>query len=55
MSTRQFAMNCSVYKGILKIDYFLYVEIKNDFSRVPKELLTLLGELQHVISFDLRA
>ena len=46
-------MNCSVYKGKLIYDHFLFVENENDFSRVPNELLTLLGDLQHVINFDL--
>lgn len=47
-------MNCSVYKSSLRFDHFLYVENEDDFSRVPTELLTLLGGLEHVISFDLK-
>ena len=46
-------MNCAVYKGKLVYDHYLYVENENDFSRVPPELLTLLGDLQHVVNFEL--
>lgn len=45
-------MNCVVYKSERRADYYLYVEKAADLSRVPESLLTLMGELHHVI--DLR-
>jgi uncharacterized protein YcgL (UPF0745 family) len=46
-------MPCVVYKSLQQFDYYLFVERKNDFSRVPDSLMCLLGELQAVISLEL--
>ena len=46
-------MQCAVYKGQQKIDHYLYVEKEDDFSRVPKALLELLGALQLIIALEL--
>jgi uncharacterized protein YcgL (UPF0745 family) len=46
-------MQCAIYKGPKKINHYLYVEKEDDFSRVPKALLELLGDLQLVIALEL--
>lgn len=46
-------INCVVYKSNRKSSYFLYVERAEEFSRVPENLLAMLGELQHVIDLQL--
>ena len=46
-------MHCAIYKGPKKIDHYLYVERENDFSRVPKALLDMLGDLQLVMTLEL--
>ena len=46
-------MHCAIYKGHKKIDHYLYVEQEGDFSRVPQALLTLLGELELVMTLEL--
>ncbi|HEC20779.1 MAG TPA: YcgL domain-containing protein [Gammaproteobacteria bacterium] len=46
-------MQCAVYKGHKKIDHYLYVEKEGDFSRVPRALLDMLGQLELVIGLDL--
>lgn len=48
-------MNCAIYKSDKKLDYYLYVEREDDFSRVPKNLLSLLGSLEFVMAFQLSA
>lgn len=42
-------MFCAVYKSLKKQQTYLYVEKKDDFSKVPQELLTLLGQLELVM------
>lgn len=46
-------MNCTIYKGAKKEDHYLYVEREGDFSRVPEDLLAMLGELTRVMSIEL--
>ncbi len=36
-------MLCAVYKSLKKADTFLYVEKRDDFSKVPKGLLETFG------------
>lgn len=48
-------VNCAIYKSDKKLDYYLYVEREDDFSRVPKNLLSLLGSLEFVMAFQLSA
>lgn len=51
-------MQCFVYKGDNKDDFYLYLaeELSEQVSaRLPDALLTLLGELRPVIDFKLSA
>ena len=47
------AMKTWIYKGSRKPDTYLYVEGEDDFARVPKPLLELMGSLQLVMELDL--
>jgi HAD superfamily hydrolase (TIGR01484 family) len=44
---------CAIYRSCKKGDSYLYVENKDDFSRVPKKLLELLGRLDFVMRLEL--
>ena len=44
---------CTVYKSAKKLDTYLYVEKKDDFSKLPEQLKTLLGRLKLVMTLDL--
>ncbi|NVK25288.1 MAG: YcgL domain-containing protein [Gammaproteobacteria bacterium] len=44
---------CTVYRSAKKADTYLYVEKNNDFSKVPEQLRTLLGNLTLVMTFNL--
>lgn len=46
-------MHCAIYKGHKKIDHYLYVEREDDFSRVPEALLSILGNLELVMTLEL--
>ena len=46
-------MKCVVYKGRKKRDTYLFVEQEDDFSRIPESLLTMLGDLDLVMSMEL--
>ncbi|HPF59506.1 MAG TPA: YcgL domain-containing protein [Candidatus Competibacteraceae bacterium] len=46
-------MQCSIYKSRRKQDTYLYLAIKDDFSRLPGPLLKLLGEPVHVMDLEL--
>lgn len=47
---------CAVYKSKLKPDSYLFVENRDDFSRVPEALLTMFGapELVMMLPIDKR-
>lgn len=46
-------MKCVVYKGRRKADTYLYIEREDDFSRVPKALLDMLGRVERVMELEL--
>ncbi|GAA4492777.1 YcgL domain-containing protein [Pseudaeromonas paramecii] len=46
-------MICAVYKSRKKEQTYLYVERRDDFSRVPAELMTLFGSPQFVMLLPL--
>lgn len=39
-------MFCAIYRSTLRDDTYLYVEKKDDFSRVPEALMTSFGRPQ---------
>lgn len=47
-------MQCAIYKSRRKADTYLYVAVRDDFSRIPEALLKLIGVLEHVMDLDLR-
>lgn len=46
-------MFCVVYKSGKKTDTYLYIEKKDDFTRVPTQLLAMLGRLDWVMELNL--
>ena len=46
-------MLCHIYRSNLKLDTYLYLIDKDDFSVVPQELLRVFGEPEFSFSFDL--
>ena len=46
-------MKTIIYKGSKKQETYLYIENKDDFSRVPQELIDVLGQLSHVMTIEL--
>lgn len=50
-------MQCYVYKGDRKAEYFVYLEHKIDLDEpqkwLPTSIITLLGELEFVLEFEL--
>ena len=46
-------MLTAVYKSTKKTDTFLYVEKRDDFTKVPSALLEMFGRPQYVMMFDL--
>lgn len=46
-------MLCAIYKSSKKAETYLYVEKRDDFSRVPEPLLTTFGKPQFVMLFNL--
>jgi uncharacterized protein YcgL (UPF0745 family) len=46
-------MYCAIYKSSKKQDTYLYVATKEDFARVPKDLLQILGDPIHVMDLEL--
>ncbi len=48
-----FAMFCHIYRSNRKLDTYLYLSAKDDFSLVPEELMTVFGEPEFSFSFNL--
>jgi len=46
-------MLCHIYRSSRKIDTYLYLLDKDDFSGVPADLLRLFGMPEYSFSFDL--
>jgi len=46
-------MQCAIYRSNKKADTYLYVQEEGNFSRVPPDLLNLLGQLDLVITLEL--
>jgi len=46
-------MQCTVYKSAKKPDHYLYIKTEENFSRVPKQLIALLGRLEQVMKLEL--
>ena len=46
-------MQCFIYKGTKKAELYLYIENKDDFSKVPETLFANLGVPEFVIKLDL--
>lgn len=46
-------MKCVVYKSLRRANTYLYVEEHDNFARVPKPLLAMLGRLQFVMALEL--
>ena len=49
------AMLCHIYRSNLKLDTYLYLVARDDFSAVPEALLKVFGEPEYSFSFDLTA
>ena len=47
------SMQCYIYKSFKKTDTYLFVQQEQDFSRVPKQLLDMLGKLEFVMEVAL--
>ena len=48
-------MLCYIYRSNRKLDTYLYLSDKDDFSSVPDELLRVFGPPEFSFSFDLTA
>lgn len=46
-------MNCFIYKSLKKDEMYLYVEQKDDFSRIPDSLMGAIGRLEFVMELEL--
>jgi len=46
-------MLCHIYRSNLKLDTYLYLFDKDDFSIIPQELLRVFGPPEFSFSFDL--
>ncbi|UAA39816.1 YcgL domain-containing protein [Paraneptunicella aestuarii] len=47
-------MLCSVYKSPKRSETYLYIEKRDDFSRVPEALMQTFGKPVHVLSLALK-
>ena len=48
-------MFCYIYRSNRKVDTYLFLADKDDFSILPESLLTLFGEPEFSFSFELKA
>lgn len=46
-------MFCAIYRSRKRRDTYLFLAVRDDFSRVPEPLLALVGETVHVMDLEL--
>lgn len=46
-------MRCFVYKSVKKEQLYLYVDKKDNFSKVPETLFNSLGKMEFVMDLEL--
>lgn len=46
-------MQCFIYKSLKKDSLYLYIDKKDDFSRVPEALFNSFGKIEFVMSLEL--
>ncbi|MEQ1531428.1 MAG: YcgL domain-containing protein [Methylococcales bacterium] len=46
-------MRCFIYKSLKKAHLYLYIEQKDDFSKIPESLLSSFGTLEFVMDLEL--
>jgi len=46
-------MNCYIYRSNRQKGMYLYLDEKDNFSKVPESLLALLGDVEFTFEFDL--
>jgi uncharacterized protein YcgL (UPF0745 family) len=46
-------MLCHIYRSSRKVDTYLYLDDKDDFSILPEELMVIFGEPEFSFSFEL--
>ena len=46
-------MQCFIYKSLKKDELYLYIEHRDNFTKVPESLLDSLGKLQFVMELEL--
>jgi hypothetical protein len=46
-------ITCYIYRSNRKLDTYLYVVEKDDFSNIPEELMTVFGEPEFSFEFEL--
>jgi len=46
-------MKCFVYKSIKKADSYIYLNEKDNFEKLPEQLLMLFGKPEFTLEFDL--
>lgn len=47
-------MLCHIYRSNLKLDTYLYLRERDDFSAIPETLMKVFGEPEYSFSFDLQ-
>jgi len=46
-------MKCFVYKSIKKADSYIYINEKDNFERIPEQLIQLFGKPEFTLEFEL--
>lgn len=46
-------MHCFIYKSLKKEDLYLYIDKKDDFSKVPEMLFNSFGKMAFVMDIEL--
>jgi len=46
-------MKCFVYKSVRRADSYIYLTEKDDFDKVPEQLLHIFGKPEFALEFDL--
>ncbi len=53
MSDKQIELECHIYKSLKKDETYVFIPVTTELSDLPKELLTVLGQTEKIMTLKL--
>ncbi len=53
MSDKQIELECHIYKSLKKDETYVFIPVTTELTDLPKELLTVLGQTEKIMTLNL--